>query len=65
MKKIFAKKNRIICFFWTLIGIILLILIYQFKDTSLQETIGNIVIFYQEIDSPKQGRCDAYAPHLP
>lgn len=56
MKKIFAKKNRIICFFWTLIGIILLILIYQFKDTSLQETIGNIVIFYQEIDSPKQGQ---------
>lgn len=44
MKKI--KKSRIIYFLWALIGIILLILIFQFKDTSLQDTIGVIVILY-------------------
>lgn len=46
MKKFFSKKSRIIYFFWALIGITLLILIFQFKDTSFQELIGNIVILY-------------------
>ncbi len=40
------KKSHIICFFWTLIGIILLILISQFEGTSLQGVISNIVILY-------------------
>lgn len=46
MKNFFSKKSHIICFFWTLIGIIILILISQFAGTSLQGVISNIVIFY-------------------
>ena len=46
MKKFFSKKSRIIYSFWALIGITLLILIFQFKGTSLQDPIGNIVILY-------------------
>ncbi|MCM1541916.1 MAG: hypothetical protein NC121_11730 [Blautia sp.] len=46
MKKIFSTKSRMIYFFWAFIGIILLILISQFKNTSLQGTIGNMVILY-------------------
>lgn len=46
MKNLFTKKKRIICFSWSLIGIILLVSIHLFKDTSFQETIGNIVLCY-------------------
>lgn len=46
MKKFFSKKSRIIFSFWILIGIILLILIFQYRNTSLQGTIGRIVTIY-------------------
>jgi hypothetical protein len=46
MKKFFQKKSRIICFAWCFIGLILLVAILLFKNTSLQGAVGNIVLCY-------------------
>jgi hypothetical protein len=46
MKKFFENKSRMICFAWSFIGIVLLVCVYLFKNTSLQEEIGNIVLCY-------------------
>ena len=40
------RKSRMICFAWTLLGIILVILAARFEGTSSQATIGNMAILY-------------------
>ena len=48
-KPFFTKKNLIICFSWSLVGVILLCFIFAanlLKDDSLQKIVGHIVIFY-------------------
>jgi peptidoglycan/LPS O-acetylase OafA/YrhL len=46
MKKFFKNKSRMICFAWSLIGMILLVCAYFFKNSSLQEFVGNIILCY-------------------
>lgn len=48
-EKLFSKKSHILCLSWSVIGIMLLCLIFvasSLKDNSLQEIIGNIVVGY-------------------
>ena len=40
------RKSRMICFAWTLLGIMLIILVARFAGTSSQGTIGNMAILY-------------------
>jgi hypothetical protein len=46
MKKFFEKKSRMICFAWSFLGIILLVCVYLFAHTSLQEAVEKIVLCY-------------------